>query len=103
MKFPPFITFKEDEIYILQTAFPYYVGKLWKCETDYALSLIKKEIQCEISGYRMLISFVGTLEGNLVFLGDKRHQLQKLVQEMAFWYFLNRIDKDPKRYAKFKL
>lgn len=104
MGFPAFVTFKEGEfVYILQSAFPHYVGKVWRCETDYALSEIKKEIKCEVAGYRILISFVGTLEGNLVYLGDKQQQLQKIVADMAFFYFLHRIDPDLKRYSKYKI
>jgi hypothetical protein len=104
MRFPKFITFKEGEhVFILQSAFPNYVGKLWKCETDWDLYQIKKELQAQVQGYRMMVTFVGTLEGNLVYLGDKKQQLQSLMNEMAFWYFMNRIDKDQKRYAKYKL
>jgi len=103
MPFPRFITFKEgDFVYILQTAFPHYVAKVWKLDTDYAVFQIKREVKCEIPGYRVVVTFEGTLEGNLVFVGDQPQQFQKLIRDMG-GFLLLRIQNDPKRYAKFKI
>jgi hypothetical protein len=103
MPFPRFITFKDgDPVYILLTSFPFYVGKVNKCETDYAMYQIKREVKCEIPGYRIVVTFEGTLEGNRVFVGDQPHQFIKLVREMGRFY-LQRIQNDPKRYQKWKI
>lgn len=103
MPFPRFVTFKEgDHIYMLQTAFPHYLAKIHRCMTDYELFRIKREVKCDIPGYRMTLTFEGTLEGNLVFVGDRPQQFRNLINEMASFYLL-RIQNDPKRYDKWKI
>jgi hypothetical protein len=103
MKLPAYITFKhEEDVYIAMTALPNYMARIRRYDNDWLLSQADGAIACPVNGYRILLIFCGTLQGNFVYLGDQVADLQKVVDKMAFWYFINRIDKDPKRYEKWK-
>lgn len=104
MKLSPYITFKDgEEVYICQTFFPNYMARIRRFDDDYSLSKDTGIIKCQVEGYRILLSFAGTLHGNYVHMGDKGKELQKAIDKMTFWYFIYRVDPDQKRYAKWKL
>lgn len=104
MRLSPYITFKhEEDIYIAQTAFPNYLACVRRYETDFEMRQTKTVVKCQVDGYRILLLFSGTLQGNFVYIGDQVKDLQKIVDQMAFWYFIHRVDKDRNRYNRWKL
>lgn len=98
-----FITYRENNdgelgYYILQRAFPNYIGRLTLISTE------KKLISSPIAGYHLYITFDGVLLGNYV-PGNKDvyEEIVSVFTEMARWYLSNRIMIDEKKYKKWKL
>ena len=104
MKWPKFLTFKEGAyVYILQSAFPHYIGRVLRYDNDYTLDQAQGEPKARIEGYRIMVFFAGALQGNQVWGTTTPADLQKLINEMAGFYFSERICGDEKRYAKWKV
>lgn len=95
----PFLTFKEEgHIYILQTAFPHYLGKVTHAVDATAL------VQLQLLGYHIFIDFAGTLGGNAILLNDNwKEQLKNVFQAMAEWYLKERVAIMLERFKKWKL
>lgn len=100
-----FITYREKNesgllcFYILQKAFPHYVGLLVAGHpTQGALC------NSPIAGYNLWISFSGCLQGNVIpSYKDVLVEITNVFTEMSNWYYINRIVAEPKRYLKFKI
>jgi len=99
-----FITFREPDndnvlrYYILQKDHPHNLGMV--------LSQPNHEALCQsvIPGYNLYIVWVGTLRGNFVAAYPNYEvDMQLCFDSMASWYYSERILKDEKRYAKFKI
>lgn len=104
MKWPRFLTFKANEcIYILQSAFPHYLGKVMRYDNDWTLDHAPGEPKCRIEGYRIVVFFGGALQGNRVWGETAPAQLQQLINEMAGFYFSERICADEKRFRRWKV
>lgn len=95
----PFITFREDEAYyILQKEFPHYCGKIVNYPIEGAL------INQPIASYNLYVTFNGVLRGNYVpSYNDVYNEIVHVFSEMANWYYLERIFKDPKRFKKWRI
>lgn len=99
----PFITYRdvdengELQYYILQRAFPHYVGIL-------SSNPLTTSWQSPIAGYHLNVVYAGTIRGNVmpIYRGADRDILLAL-EEMANWYYHNRIIKEPGKYKKFKV
>lgn len=99
----PYITFRETDdngelqYYILQRAFPHYMGVIKASPQD---SLIN----AAIPGYYLWVCFCGSLRGNMIpaFKG-LRDELAAVYMDMASWYFTNRVEPNEKKYKKFKI
>lgn len=100
----PFITFTdksasgETEYYILQREYPHFVGMI-----AYIPS-VEPICQVPIAGHHLYINFWGTLRGRLMPISkniDK--EIGSVFEQMASWYYQNRILTDPKRYKKFAI
>ena len=104
MERTPFITFREVDdknilrYYILQKDFPHCLAVI--------LSQPMPESLCQsvVPGYNLWVVWDGTLRGNYVAAyPDYEKDLQFTMDNMAAWYFSERIEKDKKRYEKFKV
>lgn len=100
----PYITFRDVDnenklrYYILQREYPHYVGVLSeKPEAD-------PIGQGTVAKYNLWVIFAGTLRGNFIpAYQDVKKELSFIYQNMADWYYENRILKDESRYKKFKI
>jgi len=100
----PFITYRETDkngilqYYILQRAFPHYIGLM-------ATRPIEGSIcQMPVAGYRLYVTFDGTLMGNFIpAFKDSLQEVTAVMDEMAVWYAGNRIVENEKRYERFKI
>lgn len=99
----PFITFRDNDgvtlrYYILQRDFPHNVGVILSQPNSEAI------VQSPIPGYNLWVVFNGTLQGNFVQAKvDYQKELQVVYDNMAAWYWSERIAMDKKRYEKFKV
>jgi len=100
----PFISYREPDdkgvfrYYILQKEFPHNKAVI--------LSQPMPEALCQsvVPGYNLWIVWDGTLRGNFVAAyPDYEKDLQFTMDNIAAWYFSERIEKDKKRYEKFKV
>ena len=99
----PFITFREEDrngklqLYILQREFPHFVGML----TD---RLINGRLQVPVTGHNLWIAFDGTLMGAFVPSYQRVYEeMAAAIGNMATWFYANRIEKDLKKYKKYKI
>jgi len=100
----PFITFREVDYtntlryYILQKDFPHSVAVIVSQPKHTALC------QSVIPGYNLWVVWEDSLRGSYVAAyPDYEKDLQFTMDNMAAWYFSERILTDEKRYAKFKI
>lgn len=100
----PFITFTdkskegETEYYILQRDYPHYVGMI-----AYSPS-IEPIYQAPIAGHHLYINFWGTLRGRyLPMTKNVDKEIGAIFEDMAAWYYQNRILPDPRRYKKWAI
>lgn len=98
-----YITFTEldengNKIFcILQRDFPHYLAIIntYPSEGNW---------NSAIGGYNMWVSFNGTLRGwFLPSYKDGSREIQMVLDDMALWYFENRINKDLQKYKKLKI
>ncbi len=100
----PFITYREPDeenrlcFYILQKAFPHYVGLLVSSPRENGL------VNAPIPGYKLWITYAGCLHGNF-FPGHSTAiaEVNQVFNLMAEWYYVNRIKIQPKKYKGFKI
>lgn len=100
----PYITFRENNedgllcYYILQKAFPHYVGLIATGILENTLSY------APVAGYNLYVNFKGTLRGNLI--PNYKDVLQEIgieMSNMAEWFYYNRVITEPKKYLRFKI
>jgi hypothetical protein len=100
----PFITYREEDekgelqYYILQKAFPHYLGRIVEQRLEKSL------MQKAIAGYNLYIVFDGSLRGNFVpAYKDVYKEIEDVFHAMADWFYQNRILKEEKKYKKWKI
>lgn len=99
----PFITFRELhngqlEYFILQRAFPHMIGRIATFPKDKAI------INTPIAGYNLYVTFDGCLQGNV--LPSYRNidkEVQNVFENMAAWFWSERIVGNEKKFQKFKV
>jgi hypothetical protein len=100
----PFITFRDfDSInglqyYILQREYPHYLSVIAE-EKKYDLIIQPQQI----TGYYLWVNFCGTLRGNIIpgYL-HIQEDIKFVLNEMAEWYYINRVVPQHKKFKKFK-
>jgi hypothetical protein len=100
----PFITFRDKDTngdlqyYILQRAFPHFVGRISASPIEGALS------NEPISGYNLWVTFNGTLVGNLIpnYVNIQK-EISNVYFSMAAWFYAERIVMDKGRFKRFKI
>jgi hypothetical protein len=100
----PFITFRdldkngELKYYIMQRDEPHFVGIIS------AERYLDALVESAVPGYNLYIVFNGVLKGNYIPLRkDIKSEAQSVFDNMASWYWTERIQIDPKRYKKLKI
>jgi hypothetical protein len=97
----PFITFREPlpsgemGYFILQRAWPHYVGRL--------ITDISEEnlVALSIPHHSLWVTFSGVLQGNLLPAQDRVvDELTMVLQAMAEWFYLERVSPHPKKYQR---
>jgi hypothetical protein len=99
-----YITFREPDedgqlrYYILQRAWPHYIGEV--VDNPYYNAIIK----VNVPQYKFYIAFVGTLRGREFPAYQKiTEEITAVLHDMAQWYFVNRLQTNPKKYSKWHL
>lgn len=99
----PYITYREGEgylvkYYILQKAFPHINCIISQVPT-------KKFVEAvPIASYNLYIVFEGTIRGNEIpSYTDIDKEIIATMEDMAQWFYLNRILTDIKKYKKWKI
>jgi hypothetical protein len=100
----PFITFRDTDkngelqYYILQRAFPHFIGVIKYKPSDTALYYIS------VSAHHLYILFAGTLQGNfLPGYKDAVEEMEAVIRNMAEWFYANRVIVEPNKYKKWKI
>jgi hypothetical protein len=100
----PYITYRDIDsngelgYFILQRDFPHYIGQI--------ITIPKKSIipPIQVTGYYIWVNFNGTLRGNSVpgyrNIGE---DIKFVINDMAIWYYANRVIPEHKKYKKFKI
>lgn len=107
MRLSSFITFQSEGcFYILQTAFPNYIGKIERLGSDNEVLYYGiKEMPlgyCQVSGYRIMISFAGSIKGNqLLFYSGWKDELDGVLSAMADFYLKERILVAENKFKKY--
>lgn len=99
-----YITFREPDkdgvlqYYILQKAFPHYVGRVVTYPVEGALA------NAPVAGYHFYVTFAGTIRGNMIpSFNDVATEIESVYFEMAQWYYTNRIRGNEEKYKKWKI
>ena len=98
-----FITYREDDggvpsYYILQKAFPHFVGRL--VDNPYFSSLLN----APVPHTKLYVAMTGTLRGNTVpSYQNIQEQIKAAALDMALWYYENRILTNPKKFQRWLL
>lgn len=98
-----YVTFREDEggvarYYILQRAFPHYVGEI--VDNPYYKCMVK----VNVPQYKFFIAFSGTIRGNEIpSYNNVMEEITAALEDMAQWYFVNRLQTNQKKYSKWHL
>lgn len=100
----PYITYREHDgvgnlkYYILQRAFPHFIGVLSEHPNHGSL------VSIPIHGYNLWVNFGGTIRGNIIpQYQNIQDEIQSIYNSMASWFYAERIMVDEKRYKKFKI
>jgi hypothetical protein len=57
-----------------------------------------------VKGYNLWLNFSGVLRGNFVpSYKDVDKEVEATLQAMAIWFYKNRVEKEPKKYKKWKV
>lgn len=98
-----YITFRDEEdkkpkYYILQRDFPHFIGEVSTTPDKHLVGATP------IPGYKLWIVFQFCLRGKSVpSYRDLESIILNTMNDMASWYFQNRIETDQKRFLKFKI
>lgn len=100
----PFITFRDKDkngdlqYYILQRSYPHYVGIILSQSVSNAIA------EAVIPGHNLYVTFGGVLQGNYIPMHkDSKNEAQQVLDNMATWFWAERIAIDKKRFKKFKI
>lgn len=100
----PFLTYREPDssarlcFYILQKAYPHYSGLIVTNPVEGAI------VNAPISGYRLWITWNGTIRGNfLPATKDALREIEEVFFSMATFFYEQRVLKEQKKYKSFKL
>jgi len=98
MQLAPYITFKSGEnLLICQTRAPHYIG-LVSGNRESTFHTVQVPL------HSLFVSFKGNLEGNFMLMKqDEVKNIKKVFEEMAIFYFHDRILKFPERFKKYKI
>ena len=93
---------------ILQTAEPFYIGKVYRFKSDSEstifLSTYTPLVYSNILGYGIYIAFFGSLTNKIgVNNTSCKEELQKIFEEMADFYKKEKVEPKYGFYKKFKL
>ena len=90
-----FITFKDKEkFYVLQTAFPHYIGEVTRGGRP-----VDPIFTSKVSGYNIWITFSGALEANRILIADDwKDNMKRIINDMGDFYLAARIDPEPKKF-----
>lgn len=100
----PYITYRERgrggrlQYFVLQKDFPHIVGEIVDSPPEGGMGF------STISGYNLWVVFGGTLRGN--FIPTYRNildEIQGVLDNMAAWFFSERIVPDEKKFHRFKI
>ena len=99
----PYITYRdinnEGELtyYILQRDFPHYLSEIITTPKEGLITPI------QINGYYIWVNFIGTLRGGMIpGYRNIKDDIKFIVNDMADWYYANRVIPQYKKYKKFK-
>jgi hypothetical protein len=99
-----FITFRdkdengEMQYYVLQRAFPHFVGRISPVPIEGALA------NEPVAGYNLYVTFNGTLVGNLIpNYRNIQAEISSVFLSMALWFHAERVLLDTSRFKKFKI
>lgn len=100
----PFATFREDttdgtRYYIVEKSFPHWCGLVTYVPIEGKIAQ-----SVAVQGYNLWVSFNGVLQGNYVpYVVNVDKDAQAALQRMAEWFLTERIEKNEKKYRKFKI
>ena len=104
MSYIPYISYREPNedgllcYYILQKAHPNYVGIIANGILEKALSY------AVIPGYSLYVNFAGVLNGRFIpSYPDVLKEIDLTINDMAEWFYYNRISGQLKKYSRFKI
>ena len=99
-----YITFRDKDengdlqYYILQRAFPHFVGRISAIPIEGALA------NEAIAGYNLWVTFNGTLVSNLIpNYRNIQEEISQVFFSMAAWFYAERVVMDKSRFKKFKI
>jgi hypothetical protein len=100
----PFITFRDKDkngelqYYVLQREHPHYVGCISSHPVAGAIA------QSPVSGYYLWVVIQSTLRGNFIpAYNNVDKDMAVIADNMAAWFWAERIVSDKKKYKKFKI
>lgn len=96
MSSPYILYYEGDGYYILQKDFPHFIGKITNKTEDHIA-------QYPIAGYKLYVSFIGTLKGRYM-PADKfvLQEVQHIYADMAN-YLLDKKINNNEEYEKYKI
>lgn len=93
-------------VYILHTQAPYYIGRVWKYKSHVDLNAQIKKLNplayCFIDDHCMAVTIWTILGGRIILSPEAGILAERITREMADWYKVNTVDKNPRFYNKFK-
>lgn len=98
-----YVTYREDDsgvasYYVLQKAFPHYVGRL--VDNPYYKCLCS----APVPQTTLYVAITGTLRGNVIpAYQNVDDEIKSVALDMAYWYYENRILINPSKYKRWLL
>ena len=99
----PYITYREEEngklqYFILQRAYPHYVGVIAEGPKNVVAQAVP------VSSHNLWVCYWGVIQGRLApSYKDAIREIQVVLEEMALWFYEQRVLKEPSKYKKFKI
>lgn len=82
--------------YILQRAYPHYVGFLAY------IPIADSICQIPITGHNIWLTFEGTIRGRFIPMETKvLTEILSVFHDMERWFYENRVQVDPKRFKRY--
>lgn len=111
LKLPPYIFCQSPELpgagFILQTAFPHYLGKVWifKTEDELAAFLANRPpaVGGKVNGFRVIVEGVGNLHNPTpkAYHNQNAETLARIYREMADYFFKSKIETNASYYRRY--